>query len=103
MDERASPIIELPEGLPNSARQVFETLAMHGALTHKDLVRVTGMPGRTVRYAVGRLREAGVLAERCNLQDCRQCFFYLADACAGKPGYQRPNVVFAGIREMPLS
>ncbi|HUR68952.1 MAG TPA: helix-turn-helix domain-containing protein [Candidatus Thermoplasmatota archaeon] len=71
----ALPVV--PQGLPNSARQVFDTLATRGPLTHKDLVRVTGMPGRTVRYAVGRLKEAGVLTSRHNLQDCRQCFFFV--------------------------
>lgn len=103
MDTAPRPAVPFPEGLPNSARQIYETLATHGALTHKDLIRTTGMPPRTIRYAIGRLRQAGILSERCNLQDCRQCYFYIQDACAGKPGYQRPNVVFAGIREMPMS
>ena len=90
--------VDLPEGLPQSARQVFDTLATHGPLTHKDLTRVTGMPARTVRYAVGRLRSAGVLGERCNLMDCRQCYFFLTNACEGKAEF-RTNVVFAGIRD----
>ena len=90
---------EVPEGLPNSARQVFATLAEQGPLTHKDLVRVTGMPGRTVRYAVGRLREVGVVSSRGNLQDCRQCYFFLdcrtgaeGDACAIVP-HRGANIV----------
>ena len=87
------------ETLPNSARQVFETLSTQGPLPHKDLVRVTGMPGRTVRYAVGRLKEAGVIGARCNLQDCRQCFFFVVGMCPGKEALGRTNVVFAGIRE----
>ncbi|HET6404834.1 MAG TPA: helix-turn-helix domain-containing protein [Candidatus Thermoplasmatota archaeon] len=78
-----APAVEFPDGLPNSARQVFETLASQGPLTHKDLVRATGMPGRTVRYAVGRLKEAGVIGARCNLQDCRQCYFFVAQQCPG--------------------
>ena len=91
------------EGLPPSARQVFEALATAGPLTHRDLVLATGMPGRTVRYAVGRLKEAGVVGARCNLMDCRQCYFFVADECAGRAEYsgQKPNVVFAGIRERP--
>lgn len=79
MDAPLAPI----EHLPNSARQVYDTLTLRGPLTHKDLVRVTGMPGRTVRYAVGRLKEAGVIGARCNLQDCRQCYFFVAEECAG--------------------
>jgi len=98
MSLAAPPFPEVPEGLPNSARQVYETLAVQGPLTHKDLVRVTGMPGRTVRYAVGRLKEAGVLGARCNLQDCRQCYFFVAKICAGSPDTTRIPVRFSGIR-----
>jgi len=75
--------LPLPEGLPRSARQVYATLATTGPLTHRDLVRETGMPERTVRYAVGRLKDAGVIGARCNLQDCRQCYFFVAQQCAG--------------------
>lgn len=73
------------DGLPPSARRVFEVLREHGPLTHKDLVRVALMPGRTVRYAVHRLREAGIIGEKCNLMDCRQCFFFIHLKCAGGP------------------
>lgn len=78
------PLVAFPEGLPMSARQVFDTLTRDGPLTHRDLVRATGMPGRTVRYAVGRLKEAGVIGARCNLMDCRQCFFFVTQQCAGE-------------------
>lgn len=78
----AAPV-RFPDGLPASARQVFESLSAHGPLTHKDLLRVTGMPPRTVRYAVGRLKEAGVIGARCNLMDCRQCYFFVAQQCPG--------------------
>lgn len=80
----AQALVQMPEGLPPSARQVFETLQLHGPLTHKDLTRVTGMPARTVRYAVGRLKEAGVIGARCNLMDCRQCYFFVAQQCPGQ-------------------
>ena len=45
---------------------MFAALSTAGALTHRDLVRTTGMPARTVRYAVGRLRN-GVTVEQANL------------------------------------
>lgn len=79
-----SPLASFPEGLPPSARQVYEALSSHGPLTHRDLVLATGMPGRTVRYAVGRLKEAGVIGARCNLMDCRQCYFFVAQLCPGE-------------------
>lgn len=78
-EEFSDPLAQLPP----SARQVYATLSTAGALTHRDLVRTTGMPPRTVRYAVGRLREAGVIGARCNLHDCRQCYFYVAQQCPG--------------------
>lgn len=81
--DAAVPLVPFPEGLPASARQVYDTLSQAGPLTHKDLVRATGMPGRTVRYAVGRLKEAGVIGARCNLMDCRQCYFFVAQECPG--------------------
>jgi predicted transcriptional regulator len=71
------------DALPPSARQVFETLQQTGPLTHRDLVQTTGMPARTVRYAVGRLKEAGVIGARCNLMDCRQCYFFVSEQCDG--------------------
>lgn len=76
------PTPELAQ-LPRSARQVFGVLAAQGPLTHRDLVAATGMPGRTVRYAVGRLKEAGVIGARCNLMDCRQCYFFVSNQCEG--------------------
>ena len=90
--------------LPASAQQVLRTLSEKGALTHRDLVAATGMPPRTVRWAVGKLRDAGIVDARCNLMDCRQCFFYLSEQCGGKAEYPRTNVVaFAGIRERALN
>lgn len=81
---------ELLRGLPRSARTVFGVLRGTGPLTQKDLLRETGMPERTVRYALGRLKEVGIVGARCSLMDCRQCFFYVSDACAGNPA--RPDI-----------
>ena len=97
--EEAARLVPFPQGLPASARQVFEVLARDGPLTHRGLVHATGMPSRTIRYAVGRLKEAGVIGARCSLMDCRQCFFFVAQQCPGKDAIGRSNVVFAGIRE----
>ena len=74
---------EVVERLPPSARLVYEKLQLTGPLTHRGLVQSTGMPPRTVRYAVGRLKEAGVIGARCNLMDCRQCYFFVSQQCAG--------------------
>lgn len=68
-----------PDDVPPSAQTVYETLALEGPLTHKELVEVTGMPPRTVRYAVSRLEDEGHLGRRLNLMDSRQQFFFLSD------------------------
>jgi DNA-binding transcriptional regulator GbsR (MarR family) len=67
----------LPEGLPPSAEEVFELLALEGPMTHRELVEYAEMPARTVRYAVRRLKEADCVGERVNLKDCRQRFFFV--------------------------
>jgi len=74
---------EVLKRLPASARAIYGILNQTGPLTHKDLLREARMPERTVRYALGRLKEVGIVAARCNLMDCRQCYFYVSDQCAG--------------------
>ena len=69
--------------LPASARQVYGVLSERGPITHKDLLRETRMPSRTVRYALSRLKEAGIVEARCSLLDCRQCYFYVSNQCPG--------------------
>jgi len=75
--------------LPPSARHVFDALRARGPLTPKGLQEATGMPERTLRFAVSRLKEAGVIGARCNLQDCRQCYFFVADQCDGASPFVR--------------
>lgn len=89
----AAPADDPPlHGLPASARAVYTTLEERGPLTHRDLLAATGMPARTVRYAVSRLKEAGVIGARCNLNDCRQCYFYVARQCPGEGAARSPFV-----------
>lgn len=72
-------------GLPPSAQTVYWILRESGPLTHRQLVAASGLPPRTVRYGVAKLRLAGILGERCNLMDCRQCFFFINSTCPGGP------------------
>jgi DNA-binding transcriptional ArsR family regulator len=69
--------------LPESARAVFEAVKRLGPLTHADLRQQTGMPARTIRFAVARLKEAGFLDVRCSLKDCRTCYFFVNKQCVG--------------------
>ncbi|HUR62072.1 MAG TPA: hypothetical protein VM286_06880 [Candidatus Thermoplasmatota archaeon] len=69
--------------LPDSCRSVFEAVKRLGPLTHADLRQQTGMPARTIRFAVARLKEAGFLDVRCSLKDCRTCYFFVNRKCVG--------------------
>jgi len=69
--------------LPESCRAVFEAVKQSGPLTHADLRERTGIPARTIRFAVARLKEAGFLDVRCSLRDCRTCYFFVNKRCVG--------------------
>ncbi|HPD75376.1 MAG TPA: helix-turn-helix domain-containing protein [Methanoregulaceae archaeon] len=46
-------------------------------LTQKDIVRETLLPSRTVRYALGRLKEERILVKRHDFTDARQSLYTL--------------------------
>lgn len=64
--------------LPDSARRVFGAVRDDGPLTHSDLRDRTGLPPRTIRFAVKRLREEGLVDARSSLRDCRTCYFFVS-------------------------
>lgn len=64
--------------LPASAQTVFRLLQQRGPLTHKDLLAESGLPGRTVRWAVTRLKDEGLIRSRYNLRDSRQSLYFPA-------------------------
>jgi DNA-binding transcriptional ArsR family regulator len=67
--------------LPGSAQRVFDAVRGDGPLTHADLRRRTGLPPRTIRFAVKRLREEGFVDARSSLKDCRTCYFFVSRDC----------------------
>lgn len=69
--------------LPESAQRVFGAIRDNGPVTHAGLREVTGMPPRTIRFAVRRLKEEGFIDTRCSLKDCRTCYFFVAKRCVG--------------------
>lgn len=69
--------------LPESARRVFAAVRDHGPLTHAALHAATGMPPRTISYALKRLKDAGFVDTRCSLGDCRTCYFFVHRRCVG--------------------
>jgi DNA-binding transcriptional ArsR family regulator len=58
--------------LPPSSQTVLSLLRRGEALTHKEIARLTGLPPRTVRYALQKLREAYLIKEEWNFKDARQ-------------------------------
>lgn len=58
--------------LPPSAKLVFKVLEYNGALTQKQIVEESMLSARTVRYALERLEELGVVQEDVYFADARQ-------------------------------
>ena len=65
-------------GLPESAQRVFGAVRDEGPLTHAGLRDRTGLPPRTIRFAVKRLRDEGLVDARSSLKDCRTCYFFVS-------------------------
>ena len=76
------------DDLPPSAERVLDVLVRRGPLTHKDLVAATGMPARTLRFALARLRGSGCVHWRWSLRDARQRLYFLprSDPASGEYG-----------------
>lgn len=63
--------------LPASAKLVARVLEHEGALTGTELAAETRLPARTVRYAVRRLEEDGVVAAGFSPRDARERVYRL--------------------------
>lgn len=62
---------ELDE-LPPSCKLVYVTIREHDGCTQQDLADHTRLPTRTVRYALTRLDDHGLISSRPSVQDSRQ-------------------------------
>lgn len=58
--------------LPPSAKLVAKVLEYNDTLTQGQLVEETLLPARTVRYALGRLEDAGLVDARFSFTDARK-------------------------------
>ena len=63
--------------LPPSAKLVFKMLHYKGGLTQKQLTEETQLAPRTVRYAIQRLDELGLVTSEISLRDARQDIYSL--------------------------
>ncbi|MFB6310399.1 MAG: ArsR family transcriptional regulator [Salinirussus sp.] len=65
--------------LPPSAKLVYKVLEYNGPLTQKGIVEESMLSARTVRYALERLDEVGVVDEDVYFADARQNLYEIAD------------------------
>jgi len=63
--------------LPPSAKLVYKVLEHNDALTQGQLAEETLLPPRTVRYALTRLEESGVVQSRFSFSDARKRLYSL--------------------------
>ncbi|MCZ9312575.1 MAG: winged helix-turn-helix domain-containing protein [Methanocorpusculum sp.] len=61
--------------MPQSCITILRLLESTGSQTHKDIVAGTGLAPRTVRYALKRLKENGLVIEKFNFRDARQVIY----------------------------
>ena len=79
-DQQGSPFDAEPSpllGLPPSAKLVAKTLDLESNLTQSQLTEKTLLPSRTVRYALSKLDDAGVLVKRYDATDARRKIYSL--------------------------
>ncbi|MFC7058301.1 MarR family transcriptional regulator [Halovenus salina] len=65
--------------LPPSAKLVAKVLEYNDTLTQSELAEETLLPSRTVRYALTRLEDAGVVDSRFSFVDARKRVYTLAE------------------------
>jgi DNA-binding MarR family transcriptional regulator len=65
--------------LPPSAKLVVKALEHEGDLSQQELADETLLPPRTVRYALGRLRDEDVVESQFSFVDARKRKYTLAD------------------------
>ncbi|MCU4800218.1 transcriptional regulator, ArsR family [Halomicrobium zhouii] len=63
--------------LPPSAKLVAKVLEYDGTLTQSQLADETLLPPRTVRYALNRLEDVGVVDSRFSFADARKRIYTL--------------------------
>ena len=68
------------EDLPPSAKFVLWVLEDIGPVTQQELCDEITLPPRTVRWALDRLEDEGIIESRPYTRDARQSLYRIADA-----------------------
>ncbi len=71
---------------PPSAKLVYKVLEYDGPLTQKQIVEESMLSARTVRYALERLEEIGMVDEGIYFADARQSLYRLEEPVAADGG-----------------
>ncbi|AGB03679.1 MarR family transcriptional regulator [Methanoregula formicica] len=74
-----------PATLPPSSKTVLQILDAGGSMTHKDIVQQSRLAPRTVRYALKKLKERGLIIEKFNFRDARQIIYQNRSSYVEKP------------------
>ncbi len=61
--------------LPPSSKTVLTLLEKGDPMTHKDIVKMTNISPRKVRYEIMKLKEAHLIIEKFNFRDARQTIY----------------------------
>lgn len=73
------------DDLPPSAKLVFKVLEYNGSLTQKQIVDESMLSARTVRYALERLEDIGVVDEDIYFADARQNLYEITVKAEADP------------------
>lgn len=76
--DRTATTTESLRELPPSAKLVAKVLEYNDTLTQSELSEETLLPARTVRYALSRLEEEGIVHSRFSFTDARKRLYSLA-------------------------
>ena len=68
--------------LPPSAKLVYKVLEYDGPLTQKQIVQESMLSARTVRYALERLENIGIVSEDVYFADARQSLYQLTEGAS---------------------
>ena len=72
--------------LPPSAKLVFKVLEYDGPLTQKQIVEESMLSARTVRYALERHENIGIVDENIYFADARQSLYRITDPVTADGG-----------------
>lgn len=75
---------ESVESLPPSAKLVYKVLEYNGSLTQKQIVEESMLSARTVRYALERLENIGIVDEGIYFADARQNLYEITVGSNGE-------------------